>query len=211
MGTTRSLDAKIKLPKTVFLFCLGYSSSPLWAEDPCLFFSFFEVFLNWEKKLSNIQFVHWGLRTKQRATFGKHMHQNKNSTVLISASIFQICSTQAVFFLTKRQQFFIVEVFKTRVEPRAAGEWFHCKVWAVLTSFLWPIRVQIMENCCRFVFCNNTGKFWCPFTLKLIGESNARERKKQIVPSSQTSFPWSVLLSKTTLDRSACEKSLSNG
>ena len=47
---------------------------------------------------------HWGLRTKQRATFAKRMHQNKNSIVPISANIFQ----RKLFFLTKRQQFPIV-------------------------------------------------------------------------------------------------------
>ena len=45
-----------------------------------------------------------------------------------------------------------VKMFKTQVEPRAAGEWFHCKVLNILTLFPWSIRVQTMENCCRFVF-----------------------------------------------------------
>ena len=64
-----------------------------------------------------------------------------------------------------------------------------------------------MENC-RFVFYNNIGMFWFPFPLKLIGESRAQERKKQIVLSSQTSFVWSVLLSKITLYQSVCENRL---
>ena len=34
-----------------------------------------------------------------------------------------------------------VKMFKTQVEPRAAGEWFHCKVLNVLTLFLCSIRV----------------------------------------------------------------------
>ena len=55
-----------------------------------------------------------------------------------------------------------VKMFKTQVEPRAAGEWFHCKVLNVLTLFLWSIRVQTMENCCRFVFYNNTDSFCRP-------------------------------------------------
>ena len=29
-----------------------------------------------------------------------------------------------------------VKMFKTQVEPRAAGEWFHCKVFNILTLFL---------------------------------------------------------------------------
>ena len=93
------------------------------------------------------------------------------------------------------------------MERRAAGEWFNCRVWAVLTSFLWSIREQTMENC-RFVFYNNIGMFWCPFPLKFIWESRAQERKKQIVLSSQTSFLWSVLLSKITLYQSVCENRL---
>ena len=48
-----------------------------------------------------------------------------------------------------------VEIFKTQVEPRAAGEWFYCKVLNILTLFLRSIRVQTMENCCRLVFYNN--------------------------------------------------------
>ena len=55
-----------------------------------------------------------------------------------------------------------VKMFKTQVEPRAAGEWFHCKVLNVLTLFLWSIRVQTMENCCRFVFYNNIDSFCLP-------------------------------------------------
>ena len=55
-----------------------------------------------------------------------------------------------------------VKMFKTQVEPRAAGEWFHCKVLNILTLFLWSIRVQTMENCCRFVFYNNIDSFCRP-------------------------------------------------
>ena len=46
-------------------------------------------------------------------------------------------------------------MFKTQVEPPAADECFHCKVLNILTSFLWPIREQTMENCCQFVPYNN--------------------------------------------------------
>ena len=55
-----------------------------------------------------------------------------------------------------------VKMFKTQVEPRAAGEWFHCKVLNILTLFLWSIRVQTMENRCRFVFYNNIDSFCRP-------------------------------------------------
>ena len=52
-------------------------------------------------------------------------------------------------YLTNRQQFSMVftlidhrndvNMFKTQVEPRAAGELFHCKVLNILASFLWSI------------------------------------------------------------------------
>ena len=79
-------------------------------------------------------------------------------------------------------------------------EWFHCKVLYILTSFLWSIRAQTMENCCRFVFFyNNIDRFSHPFPLKFLGKSRAQVREKQITPPSRhivTSFPWSVLLSR---------------
>ena len=55
-----------------------------------------------------------------------------------------------------------VKMFKTQVEPRAAGEWFHCKVLNILTLFLWSIRVQTKENFCRFVVDNNIDSFCRP-------------------------------------------------
>ena len=71
--------------------------------------------------------------------------------------------------IANRQQFSLVctlidhtndlKTFKTKVEPRAAGEWFPCKVMNILTSFLWSIRVQTVENCCGFVFNNNINSF----------------------------------------------------
>jgi len=45
-----------------------------------------------------------------------------------------------------------IRMFKTQVEPRTTGDWFQCKVLNILMSFLWWIRLQTMENCCRFVF-----------------------------------------------------------
>ena len=50
---------------------------------------------------------------------------------------------------------FDVEIFKTQVEQRAAGERFYCKVLNILTLFLRSIRVQTTENCRRLVFYNN--------------------------------------------------------
>ena len=79
-------------------------------------------------------------------------------------------------------------------------KWFHCKVLYILTSFLWSIRAQTMENCCRFVFFyNNIDRFSHPFPLRFLRKSRAQVREKQIAPPSRhivTSFPWSVLLSR---------------
>ena len=36
-----------------------------------------------------------------------------------------------------------------KYEPQAI-EWFYGKVLNVSTSFLWTIRIQTIENCCRF-------------------------------------------------------------
>ena len=41
-----------------------------------------------------------------------------------------------------------IRIIKTQVEPRAIGKWSHCKVWNILTLFLWSIGVQAMKNWC---------------------------------------------------------------
>ena len=58
-----------------------------------------------------------------------------------------------MLYFTNRQQFSmdcilidhrnVIKMFKTQAEPRAAGEWFHCKVWNILTSFLRSITEEI--------------------------------------------------------------------
>ena len=121
--------------------------------------------------------------------------------------------------LTHRQQFSMVytlidhrndvKMFKTlKVEPRAAGEWFHCFFLNILTSFLRSIRVQTMENCCQFVFYNRIDSFCRPFPLTFRGKSRVRKRKRNY--ATITSFPRSVLLLTIALDQSAGEKSLSS-
>ena len=47
-------------------------------------------------------------------------------------------------------------MFKTQVEPPAAGEWFHGKV----LNILWSIRVQTMENCTWLVGGCTVVSFW---------------------------------------------------
>ena len=45
-----------------------------------------------------------------------------------------------------------IRMVKTQVEPRTTGNSFQCKVLNILMSILWWIRLQTMENRCRFVF-----------------------------------------------------------
>ena len=94
--------------------------------------------------------------------------------------------------LTNQQQFSTVCLVidhrnDVNVQNPSETEWFHCNVLNIFVSFLWSIRVQTMENCCRFVFWNNEmiGSFiWCPFQCKFLGKSCTLEREKQITPPS---------------------------
>ena len=63
-----------------------------------------------------------------------------------------------------------VKTFNSHVEPRAVGECFQGKVWNILTSFLWSIRVQTMEIVVDF-FYNNIDSLLRPFPLKFLGKS----------------------------------------
>ena len=70
-----------------------------------------------------------------------------------------------------------VKMFKNQVEPRSAGEWFYYKVFNIMTSFLWSLRVHTVENCCRFVFYNDIDSLDVYFCWRF----SARKRK-QIAP-----------------------------
>ena len=81
-----------------------------------------------------------------------------------------------------------------------------------LTSFLWSIRVQTMEKCCRFVCF-----FVCFFTITLtvfrvhfrrVFSGNRAQEKEKTYCATMTSFRWSVLWTTLALDESALEKSL---
>ena len=96
-----------------------------------------------------------------------------------------------------------VKMFKNQVEPRSAGEWFHYKVFNIMTSFLWSLRVHTVENCCRFVFYNDIDSLYVYFCWRF----SARKRKTNC--ATIASFPSSVLLSNKALYQSAREKSLS--
>ena len=56
-----------------------------------------------------------------------------------------------------------IKMFQTQVKPRATGKWFHCKVFNILTSFLWAIGVQTLENSCWIVFYNTIESFGAHF------------------------------------------------
>ena len=97
---------------------------------------------------------------------------------------------------TNRQQFSmdctlidhrnVVKMFKTQAEPRAAGEWFHCKVCNILTSFLRSITEQTLENCCRFIVYNNIDNFEVHFRCARERKKERKKKnKKQIVPPSR--------------------------
>ena len=112
---------------------------------------------------------------------------NKNSSLKIMTYIFQWLNC---FLVNKSTTIFhglysypphkwfqnVQNSSGTRTWPGAAGEWFQCKVLNILMSFLWWIRVQTMENCCRFVFYhNNRSQFLCPIPLKFLRISSKGE------------------------------------
>ena len=99
---------------------------------------------------------------------------------------------------------------QTKVEPRAVGYCFHCKILNILTSFLQSIKEQTMENWCWFVFYNTIGNFDIHCRSSFL-ENCTREKAKNKLPTTFTSFSWSVLLSTIALDQSVCKKLLSYG
>lgn len=73
---------------------------------------------------------------------------------------------------------------------RAAIEWFYWNVWNILTSVLWPIRVQTMEMNSSMCY-SNIDSFWSSITLNFLGKSHARENLRK--HGTVSSFPSSVL------------------
>lgn len=82
---------------------------------------------------------------------------------------------------------------QTQVEPRAVAKCFHCKFWTFWFSFLWSIKEQTMENWCWFVFYNTIGNFDIHCRSSFL-ENCTREKAKNKLPTTFTSFSWSVLL-----------------
>ena len=77
-----------------------------------------------------------------------------------------------------------VKLFKTKVEPRVAGEWFHCNVWSVLTSFLWSIKSTDHRKLLSICFYMNIKSFWRPFPLTFLEKIAWARKKKPIAPPS---------------------------
>ena len=69
--------------------------------------------------------------------------------IIIIIVIIAIINTIIIIILTNWQQF-PMEITSHCLKLRC-GSWFHCKAFNIWKSFLWSIRAQTMENCCRFV------------------------------------------------------------
>ena len=120
--------------------------------------------------------------------------------IIIINVIIAIINTIIIIILTNWQQF-PIEI-TSHCSKLRCGSWFHCKAFNIWKSFLWSIRAQTMENCCRLVFLTTVFdvRFRCRF-LEI--------RTRQENCATFESFPWSVLLSNIALDQSALEKTLS--
>ena len=68
-------------------------------------------------------------------------------------------NTVKVIVKANRQQLYMVyTIIDYRNDVKIfPGKWFHCKVFSILTSFLWLMRAQTMEYCCQFVKPTNSG------------------------------------------------------
>ena len=82
---------------------------------------------------------------------------------IIIIVIIAIINTIIIIILTNWRQF-PIEITPHCSKLRC-GTWFHCKAFNIWKSFLWSIRAQTMENCCRFVFVTTVFdvRFRCRF------------------------------------------------
>ena len=74
-----------------------------------------------------------------------------------------------------------IKMFKTQVEPRATGEWFHCKVLNILTSFLGTDHRILLSVCCL------------TFYLFLSGVSTVDRILLSTRPATLLPFSWLLL------------------
>ena len=100
-----------------------------------------------------------------------------------------------------------IEMMSTCSKATSHRRWFYCKVLNILTSFdfLWPIRVQTMENCCWFVFFFfyhniDSNCFDVYFHWNFLENLAPKKEKKDC--NTITSFWWSVLLLNIALNQS---------
>ena len=111
--------------------------------------------------------------------------------IIIINVIIAIINTIIIIILTNWQQF-PIEI-TSHCSKLRCGSWFHCKAFNIWKSFLWSIRAQTMENCCRFVFLTTVFdvRFRCRFL-----EIRTRQANRATI----VSFLWSVLLANIALD-----------
>ena len=74
-----------------------------------------------------------------------------------------------------------IKMFKTQVEPRASGEWFHCKVLNILTSFLGTDHRILLSVC------------WLTFHFSLSGVSTVDLILLSTRPATLLLFSWLLL------------------
>ena len=91
-------------------------------------------------------------------------------------------------------------MFKTQVEPRTTGEWFHCKVLNILMSCLWLIRVKPWKIVVDLFF-TITFTVMTSISIEVSQKSVRMIKRKQI-----KSFSWSVLLLNIALNQSELSK-----
>ena len=103
-----------------------------------------QQFKNWRVNLGQIRIYHICPRFTPQFLHFWNIFTMRKFVQINKSAIPMIC-----FLIDHRND---VKLFKTKVEARATGEWFHCNVWSVLTSFLWSIKSTDHGNCCRFVF-----------------------------------------------------------
>ena len=103
----------------------------------------------WQKKKTNNLFV----GKKPEIIMSWLLHRSTTENVIFLGQEMERCRTVRICVETTNQQQFSmvctlidhrsdVNMFKTQVEPRTTGEWFHCKVLDILMSCLWSIRVK---------------------------------------------------------------------
>ena len=93
-----------------------------------------------------------------------------------------------------------VNMFKTQVEPRTTGEWFHCKVLNILMSCLRSIRVKPWKIVVDLSF-TITLTVMTSISIEVSQKIVHMIKRKQI-----KSFSWSIFLLNIALNQSELSK-----